>query len=166
MSFAYHTNNPQRNKSIVLSVNNSAAAPEDQSAAVIRARYLQITQIATRQRHNGVRAADSTAQSSSRDRRCPARRDYTRFTMAEVAEVRRARAVGGSKLREEACVNDFGRFVHTGDVQCKGRVHKGTLNSPATMTSLPVIVDNDRFSSHAPFAFLPPFLLLLQQLAL
>lgn len=57
-------------------------------------------------------------------------------------------AVGGSKLREEACVNDFGRFVHTGDVQCKGRVHKGTLNSPATMTSLPVIVDNDRFSSH------------------
>jgi len=44
-------------------------------------------------------------------------------------------AVGGSKLREEACVNDFGRFVHTGDVQCKGRVHKGTLNSPATMTS-------------------------------
>lgn len=75
-------------------------------------------------------------------------------------------AVGGGKLREEACVNDFGRFVHTGDVQCKGRVHKGTLNSPATMTSLPVIVDNDRFSSHAPFAFLPPFLLLLQQLAL
>lgn len=72
-------------------------------------------------------------------------------------------AVGGSKLREEACVNDFGRFVHTGDVQCKGRVHKGTLNSPATMTPLPVIVDNDRFSSHAPFAFLPLFLFLLQR---
>lgn len=74
-------------------------------------------------------------------------------------------AVGGSKLREEACVNDFGRFVHTGDVQCK-RVHKGTLNSPATMTSLPVIVDNDRLSSHTPFAFLRLFLLPLQQLAL
>ncbi|KYN35013.1 hypothetical protein ALC56_10610 [Trachymyrmex septentrionalis] len=29
-------------------------------------------------------------------------------------------AVGGSKLREEACVNDFGRFVHTGDVQWGG----------------------------------------------
>ncbi|EGI58411.1 hypothetical protein G5I_13508 [Acromyrmex echinatior] len=29
-------------------------------------------------------------------------------------------AVGGSKLREEACVNDFGRFVHIGDVQSKG----------------------------------------------
>lgn len=75
-------------------------------------------------------------------------------------------AIEGSKLHEEACVNDFGRFVHIGDVQCKGPVHKGTLNSPATMTSLPVIVDNDRFSSHAPFALLPLFLLLLQQLAL
>jgi len=75
-------------------------------------------------------------------------------------------AVGGSKLREEACVNDFGRFVHTGNVQCKGRVHKGTLNSPATMTSLPVIVDNDRFSFHTipPIALLLLSLLLLQQL--
>lgn len=75
-------------------------------------------------------------------------------------------AVEGSKLREEACVNDFGRFVHIGDVQCKSPVHKGTLNSPATMTSLPVIVDNDRFSSHAPFALLLLSFLLLQQLAL
>ncbi|EZA49798.1 hypothetical protein X777_11671, partial [Ooceraea biroi] len=37
-----------------------------------------------------------------------------------------------SKLREEACVNDFGRFVHTGNVHCKGPVHKGALNPPAT----------------------------------
>lgn len=57
--------------------------------------------------------------------------------MTEVAKVRRAPKDEGarsaaSKLREEACVNDFGRFVHTDDVHCKGSVHKGALNPPAT----------------------------------
>lgn len=65
---------------------------------------------------------------------------------------RRRRGDGrGGELREEACVNDFGRFVHTGDVHCKDPFTKGELNPPATMTSLPVIVDNDRFSSCASF---------------
>lgn len=65
---------------------------------------------------------------------------------------RRRKGRGGGRdgeLREEACVNDFGRFVHTGDVHCKDPFTKGELNPPATMTSLPVIVDNDRFSSCA-----------------
>lgn len=37
-----------------------------------------------------------------------------------------------NKLREEACVNDFGRFVHTGDAHCNGLVHKAALNPSAT----------------------------------
>jgi len=63
----------------------ATAASEDRSLVVVipRARrYLQITQIATRQRHNGAYGGtgdSTTAQSSSLDRRCPARRDYTRL---------------------------------------------------------------------------------------
>lgn len=62
------------------------------------------------------------------------------------------------KLREEARVNYFGRFVHIGDAYCKGSFTKDPLNPPTTMTSLPVIVDNDRFFFCAsPFSYLFSF---------
>lgn len=53
---------------------------------------------------------------------------------------RRGRDGGrGGELREEACVNDFGRFVHIGDVHCKDPFTKGELNPPG---------DDDLAASH------------------
>lgn len=116
---------------------------QSSSRAITDVRHDAITRVL--QRRKSQRCAKGAKKDEGRRRR--RRRLWRRRR-------RRRKGRGGGRdgeLREEACVNDFGRFVHTGDVHCKDPFTKGELNPPATMTSLPVIVDNDRFSSCASF---------------
>lgn len=114
LSFCHSTTAPQHPKINLVAVIR-AALPTNYSNS----------DSTTTQRYMYIHAAGSTTvQSSSHDRRCPTRRDYTRFTIAEVAKMRERhegteRIEAASYAKKHALMISAGLYTH-----CKGSFTK------------------------------------------